>query len=68
MVKIGIEIKQGLSTPDGKSTLDIKLLDPSKKQLEEATENEKFIAQRIKNLLDEKLMLFLNDEVKEELF
>lgn len=59
MVKLGIEIKE---VEDNK--LAIKLVDPTKKQLETASENEKVIAQKFKNIFDEKLVKML--ETKEE--
>ena len=59
MVKLGIEIKE---TEDNK--LNIKLVDPTKKQLDTATDNEKVIAQKFKDLFDEKLVKML--ETKEE--
>jgi hypothetical protein len=54
MVKLGLEIKD-----DGKE-VKIKLTDPTKKQLEEATENEKIVAQRIKDVFDISLIELLN--------
>ena len=55
----------------GKLTLEIKekdhdlkvnLLDPTDKQLESASENEKFIAQAFKDLFNEKLLELLQDK------
>ena len=43
MVKLGLEIKEN------ENNVNVKLTDPTKKQLEEATENEKLIAQRVKD-------------------
>ena len=43
MVKLGLEIKED------EGNVNINLTDPTKKQLNEATENEKLIAQRIKD-------------------
>lgn len=43
MVKLGLEIKE----TDG--SINIKLVDPTKKQLDTASENELLIAQKIKD-------------------
>jgi len=43
MVKLGLEIKE----TDG--NINIKLVDPTKKQLDTASDNELFIAQKIKD-------------------
>lgn len=43
MVKLGFEIKE----TDG--SINIKLVDPTKKQLDTASDNELFIAQKIKD-------------------
>ena len=55
MLKLGI----GLKEVD--NTLNINILDPTAKQLESATENEKITAQLIKDLLDEKLLQLLEE-------
>lgn len=55
MLKLGLEIKENAGT------VNINLVDPAKKQLKEATENEKLIAQRFKDLFDEKLVEMLED-------
>lgn len=55
MLKLGI----GLKEVD--NTLNINILDPTAKQLESATENEKITAQLIKDLLDEKLLELLEE-------
>ena len=47
MVKLGFEIK------DHGDIVNINLVDPTKKQLSEATENEKVIAQKIKDRFNE---------------
>ena len=60
MLKIGLELKE-----DGE-TLNIKLVDPTKKQLETASENEKIIMQTIKDLLDNKLLELLEEKTKKE--
>ena len=55
MVKLGLEIIED------KGNINIKLIDPTKKQLETASENEKFIAQKFKDLFDEKLVYMLEE-------
>lgn len=59
MLKLGIELKE-----DG-DKLNIKLIDPSKKQLETASDNEKLIAETIKNVLDKKLLEMIETCQKE---
>ena len=59
MLKLGIELKE-----DG-DKLNIKLLDPSKKQLETASDNEKIIADTIKDVLDKKLLEMIETCQKE---
>lgn len=54
MVKLGIEIN------DSGDEINIKLIDPTKKQLEGATANEKIVAQAFKDLFDEKLIDLLS--------
>lgn len=56
MVKLTLEIN------DTNGEVNVKLVNPTKKQLENATENEKFVAQKIKDLFDEKLIKLLNEE------
>ena len=56
MLKLGIELKEV------DSTLNINLLDPTKKQLETATEYEKMIGQMIKDLLNNKLLDLLEEQ------
>ena len=56
MVKLGLEIK------DNTGEVNIKLINPTKKQLDEATDNEKLIAQKIKDLFDEKLIKMLEEK------
>ena len=60
MVKLGLEIIED----DG--NINIKLIDPTKKQLETASENEKFIAQKFKDLFDEKLVYMLEENQEEK--
>ena len=55
MLKLGIEIKEDAGN------ITIKLIDPTKKQLEVASDNEKFIAQKLKDLFDEKLIYLLEE-------
>ena len=55
-------IKLGLQITDDEKEVNIKLLDPTKKQLESASENEKFLAQAFKNLFNEKLLELLQDK------
>ena len=56
MLKLGIELK---SVGD---TLNIRLVDPTKKQLDAATEHEKMVAQLIKDLLNERLLELLEEQ------
>lgn len=56
MVKLGLEITEE------KGNINIKLIDPTKKQLDTATENEKFVAQKFKDLFDEKLVEMLEEK------
>lgn len=56
MLKMGIELKEV------DNTLNINLLDPTKKQLETATDNEKMLAQMIKDLLNDKLLEMLENQ------
>lgn len=60
MLKMGIELKEV------DNTLNINLLDPTKKQLETATDNEKMLAQMIKDLLNEKLLEMLEKQNNEK--
>lgn len=60
MLKIGIELKEV------GETLNIHLLDPTKKQLDSATEMEKITAQVIKELLDKRLLELLEENTKKE--
>ena len=56
MVKLTLEIKEK------DHDLKVHLLDPTDKQLESASENEKFIAQAFKDLFNEKLLELLQDK------
>lgn len=53
MVKLTLEIKEK------DDDLKVQLLDPTEKQLESASDNEKFLAQAFKELFDEKLLELL---------
>lgn len=55
-----LKLTIGLKEVD--NTLNINLIDPTKKQLEEASENEKITAQLIKDLLNNKLLELLEEE------
>lgn len=55
MVKLGLEINET------NGEVNIKLTDPTKKQLETASENEKIVAQKFKDLFDEKLINLLEE-------
>ena len=59
MLKLGIELKEV------GETLNINLLDPTKKQLETASENEKVTAQLIKDVLNKKLLELLEEQTEE---
>lgn len=56
MVKLTLEIKE-----KGQD-LKVNLLNPTDKQLETASENEKFIAQAFKDLFDDKLLWLLQEK------
>ena len=56
MLKLGIELKEV------DNTLNINLVDPTKKQLETATDNEKIISQKIKDLLNDRLLYLLEEQ------
>ena len=58
-----LKLTIGLKEVD--NTLNINLIDPTKKQLGEASENEKITAQLIKDLLNNKLLDLLEDHTKE---
>ena len=55
-----LKITIGLKEVD--NTLNINLIDPTKKQLEQATDNEKLTAQLIKDLFDKRLLDLLEEE------
>ena len=56
MVKLTLEIKEK------DKDLKVNLLNPTEKQLETASENEKFIAQAFKDLFDEQLLWLLQEK------
>lgn len=58
-----LKLTIGLKEVD--STMNINLIDPTKKQLSEATENEKMLAQQIKEVLDKKLLELLEDHTSD---
>lgn len=60
MLKLTIGLKEN------EGNLDITLSDPTKKQLESATENERILAQTIKELLDTRLLELLEEQTKEK--
>lgn len=60
MLKLGIELKEV------GETLNINLVDPTKKQLDSASEMEKITAQVIKELLDKRLLELLEENTKKE--
>lgn len=59
MLKLTLQLKEV------ENTMNIALLDSTKKQLSEATENEKILAQQIKEVLDKKLLELLEEHTKE---
>lgn len=59
MLKLTLQLKEV------EDTMNIALLDPTKKQLSEATENEKLLAQQIKEVLDKRLLELLEEHTKE---
>lgn len=58
MVKLTLEIN------DTNGEVNIKLVNPTKKQVENATENELLIAQKFKELFDTKLIELLTENEK----
>lgn len=56
MVKLTLEIN------DTNGEVNIKLVNPTKKQVENASENELLIAQKFKDLFDTKLIELLTEE------
>lgn len=60
MLKLGIQLKEE------DNNLNIELIDPSKKQLDAASENEKITAQVIKDVLKENLIDLIGNHSKTE--
>ena len=60
MLKLGIELKEV------GETLNINLVDPTKKQLDSASEMEKITAQVIKELLYKRLLELIEENTKKE--
>lgn len=57
MLKIGLKIEAD------NENITVKLVDPAKKELDSATEQERYIAQIFKNLFNKKLMELLQEEI-----
>ena len=55
MVKLTLEIS------DTNGEVNVKLVTPTKKQIDTATENEKLVAQKFKDLFDNKLLNLLEE-------
>ena len=55
MVKLTLEIS------DTNGEVNVKLVTPTKKQIDTATENEKVVAQKFKDLFDNKLLNLLEE-------
>lgn len=55
MVKLTLEIN------DTNDEVNVKLVTPTKKQLDNATENEKIVAQKFKDLFDNRLLNLLEE-------
>ena len=60
MIKLGLELKEN----DG--NINIKLIDPTKKQLDSASDNEKLTAQILKEVLETKLLDMMNSYEQKE--
>ena len=60
MLKIGFGIKEV------DNTININILDPTEKQLQAASENERAVAQAIKELFDKRLLELLEENNKKE--
>lgn len=59
MLKVGIKFKAT------ENEVKMDFVDPTKKELQSATEEEKFIAQAIKEIFDEKLTELLKEKINE---
>ena len=55
MVKLNLEINET------NGEVNVKLVTPTKKQIDTATENEKIVAQKFKDLFDNKLLNLLEE-------
>lgn len=55
MVKLNLEINES------NGEVNVKLVTPTKKQLDNATENEKIVAQKFKDLFDNRLLNLLEE-------
>ena len=55
MVKLTLEINEA------NGEVNVKLVTPTKKQLDNATENEKIVAQKFKDLFDNRLLNLLEE-------
>ena len=55
MVKLNLEINET------NGEVNVKLVTPTKKQLDNATENEKVVAQKFKDLFDNRLLNLLEE-------
>ena len=60
MLKLGFQIKEV------GDTLNINIIDPTEKQLNAASDNERAIAQAIKELFEKRLLELLEEETKTE--
>lgn len=58
-------LKLTLKLEEVGETMNIALLDPTKKQLTEASENEKVLAQVIKDVLNNRLLELLEDHTSD---
>ena len=56
-------LKIGLKITANETDINVKLVDPTKKELEAATEDEKFIAQAFKEIFDESLVNLLQEKI-----
>ncbi|MBO7712830.1 MAG: hypothetical protein J6S85_04620 [Methanobrevibacter sp.] len=55
MVKLTLEIN------DTNDEVNVKLVTPTKKQIDAATENERIVAQKFKDLFDNQLLILLEE-------
>lgn len=58
MLKFGIQIKEA------DDNINIQLVDPTEKQLNSASDNERAIAQALKDLFDKRLLELLEENTK----